>query len=145
MAAAVRLNPEVCQRCAGKGFRQTPVVHNGVPGLCYGCDGDGTRATQLAKRAAEKARAALDQLYVEAQARTNAVREANGGCAHPHRERRKAAYDRFGNAVVFTTEEYAAHFGIAKADAWVELCRWASVYPRVNRETKEVDGWEFSK
>lgn len=52
-----------CSRCKGTGFHTKAVVHLGVPGLCYGCDGHGTRAAQLAKRAAEKANA--ERLAVE--------------------------------------------------------------------------------
>jgi hypothetical protein len=144
-ATNLKMNTEVCKRCGGKGFRHTPVAHLGVPGLCYDCDGDGTRATQLKKRAAEKARKALDQLYIDAQAKTYAVREANGGAQHPPRDRRHAAYELFGAVVVFTTDEYATSFRLSKTEAWIELCRWTAVYPRVNLETKQVDGWEFSK
>ena len=32
-----------CTRCNGTGMRNTPVTHLGVPGLCYGCDGNGTQ------------------------------------------------------------------------------------------------------
>jgi hypothetical protein len=28
-----------CKRCNGTGFRNTGVLHLGVPGLCYGCNG----------------------------------------------------------------------------------------------------------
>lgn len=34
---------KTCTRCKGTGFKSTPVVHMGVPGLCYGCDGKGVQ------------------------------------------------------------------------------------------------------
>ena len=37
------MKTRTCLRCKGKGFRNTPVVHLGVPGLCFGCDGSGTQ------------------------------------------------------------------------------------------------------
>ena len=37
------MKTRTCLRCKGKGFRNTPVVHLGVVGLCYGCDGSGTQ------------------------------------------------------------------------------------------------------
>ena len=33
------MKTRTCLRCKGTGFRNTPVVHLGVPGLCYGCNG----------------------------------------------------------------------------------------------------------
>ena len=32
-------NTRTCTRCNGTGMLNTPVVHLGVPGLCFGCDG----------------------------------------------------------------------------------------------------------
>lgn len=37
------MKTKTCTRCKGTGFRNTPVAHMGVPGLCYGCDGKGTQ------------------------------------------------------------------------------------------------------
>lgn len=30
---------KTCSRCKGIGYVNSPVVHRGVPGLCYACDG----------------------------------------------------------------------------------------------------------
>lgn len=45
-----------CSRCKGTGFFRVNagVSHNGIPGLCYDCDGVGTHAAQLAKREVQK-------------------------------------------------------------------------------------------
>ena len=37
------MKTRTCLRCKGHGFRNTPVAHLWVPGLCYGCDGSGTQ------------------------------------------------------------------------------------------------------
>jgi hypothetical protein len=54
-----------CSRCKGTGFFRASagVAHNGVPGLCYGCDGAGTREAQIAKIEAEKAKAQKEIEY----------------------------------------------------------------------------------
>ena len=64
-----------CKRCNGTGSRNTPVVHLGVPGLCYGCDGAGTqvRVPVATLQAAERAgiarhRAELEELARNAEA-----------------------------------------------------------------------------
>ena len=35
------MKTRTCLRCKGTGFRSTPVVHLGVAGLCFGCNGRG--------------------------------------------------------------------------------------------------------
>ena len=35
------MKTKTCKRCNGTGMRNTGVVHLGVPGLCYGCNGSG--------------------------------------------------------------------------------------------------------
>jgi hypothetical protein len=35
------MKTKTCTRCNGTGNRNTGVLHLGVPGLCYGCDGAG--------------------------------------------------------------------------------------------------------
>lgn len=37
------MKTRTCNRCSGTGFRNTGVLHLGVPGLCYGCNGSGTQ------------------------------------------------------------------------------------------------------
>lgn len=47
-----------CMRCKGTGYRNCPVLHLGVPGLCYGCDGSGTQGwVEATAITAEKQRA----------------------------------------------------------------------------------------
>ena len=38
-----KMKTRTCKRCNGSGFRSTPVLHLGVPGLCYGCNGSGVQ------------------------------------------------------------------------------------------------------
>lgn len=42
-----------CSRCKGKGFfrQDAGVLHYGVPGLCWSCNGAGTRSAQLSIKA----------------------------------------------------------------------------------------------
>ena len=35
------MKTKTCTRCGGTGLKTTGVLHLGVPGLCYGCDGSG--------------------------------------------------------------------------------------------------------
>lgn len=37
------MKTRTCKRCNGSGSRNTPVIHLGVPGLCYGCNGIGVQ------------------------------------------------------------------------------------------------------
>ena len=37
------MKTRTCKRCNGTGFRNTGVLHLGVPGLCYGCNGSCTQ------------------------------------------------------------------------------------------------------
>ena len=132
-----------CLRCRGTGFRATPVAHCGVPGLCYGCDGDGTRETQLRKQAAEREAKRVQDAYDAVATRVYATRAALGGTAFPPRERRRPAYEAF-HAVDFTSEAYAERFGLTKREAFEELCRWTSVYPVVGPDG-QATGWQFSR
>lgn len=38
-----KMKTRTCKRCSGSGFRSTPVLHLGIPGLCYGCNGSGVQ------------------------------------------------------------------------------------------------------
>lgn len=133
-----------CKRCKGTGFRSAARAHLGVPGLCFHCHGDGTRATELKTKAAEKETARKASLYQAAEKVIWGVREANGGTATPPRDRRQAAYQVFGPVKGFSTKAYADHFGLPLRDAWVELCRWTHVYPVIDPVTEVACGWEFS-
>jgi len=49
---------KTCKACRGTGKKSTPVLHLGVPGLCYQCDGAGEQVRVSAEQvqlAAEKA------------------------------------------------------------------------------------------
>ena len=37
------MKTRTCKRCNGSGMRNCGVVHMGVPGLCYGCNGSGAQ------------------------------------------------------------------------------------------------------
>ena len=37
------MKTKICTRCSGTGRKNTGVLHLGVPGLCYDCDGAGVR------------------------------------------------------------------------------------------------------
>ncbi len=54
-----KMKTRTCLRCKGKGMRNTPVVHLGVPGLCYGCDGKGVQVW----RTAEQLNKVTDSMY----------------------------------------------------------------------------------
>jgi hypothetical protein len=134
-----------CSRCKGKGFRNCARTHNGIPGLCFDCDGDGTKATQAAKKAKEKATKAVWDAYTEACAAVYKVREANGGATDYARADRReifAALQEMGG--VFTSADWAAKRGIDLRAAKIELacCRYA--YPHIDPATLKADGWELS-
>ncbi len=131
-----------CSRCKGTGTRNCARAHLGVPGLCFDCNGDGTKATQLATKAAEKESKRLNAIQLAVSAKIWEVREANGGSAIPPRERRHEVYKVFENVRGFSTQDYADRFDLTKAEAWVELCRWAMVYPYFVGES--AVGWTLS-
>lgn len=128
-----------CSRCKGTGTRNCARAHLGVPGLCFDCNGDGTRATQLETKAAEKEAKRLNKISLAASRKIWDVREANGGPAHPPRDRRRQAQEVFHDVRGFPTQAYADQFGLTKADAWIELCRWTMVYPHMVGD--QVVGW----
>lgn len=109
-----------CNRCNGKGFRDTPVSHLGIPGLCYGCDGAGTyEAFAKVQEAAHKAKK-INDAFMVAYSMTNDVAEANGGSLHLDKEARAVF-----RAMVspFSSADYAKARGIANKEAFIELCR----------------------
>lgn len=128
-----------CNRCSGKGMRDTPVVHMGVPGLCYGCNGAGTyEAFAAVQEAARQAKAVNDAFNV-AYAMTNEVAEKNGGRLNLDREGRRVV----GAMVApFSSADYAKVRGIDTKAAFIELCRIGRhlVCPVVGDDLKIV-GW----
>lgn len=137
---------EKCTRCRGTGYwsRSHPRTHLGVPGLCFDCDGDGTRETQLAKKNAAAAAKALTPKQDPIRIKIDAVNrmvwdicQANGGVAFPPSDRPFP----FKKLEVFTTEDYARATGLTKKEAWIELCRWRDVvYPALDHDGNPV-GW----
>lgn len=128
-----------CNRCQGTGFRDTPVAHMGIPGLCYGCNGAGTyEAFAAVQAAAAKAKKEADA-FNAAYAMVNEIAEANGGFDHVNREIRGVI-----RAMVspFTTQDYAKARGIDTKAAWIELCRAGrgKVCPVIGADLKPV-GW----
>ena len=52
------MKTRTCKRCNGSGFRNTPVAHLGVSGLCFGCNGSGAQGwVEAVVITAEKQRA----------------------------------------------------------------------------------------
>lgn len=128
-----------CNRCQGKGFRDTPVAHLGIPGLCYGCDGVGTyEAFAAIQEAARKAKKINDAFYV-AYTMTNEIAEKNGGSLQLDRETRAI----FRSMVSpFTSADYAKARGIDDRAAFIELCRIGrgKVCPVIGDDLKPI-GW----
>lgn len=143
MAKAPKLDPKLCTRCRGKGYRATPVVHYGVPGLCWDCDGDGTRETQNANKAKRKAEKIRREQYLAVTDMIWAVRNEHGGPKYPPTVRRRLAYE-FPEDESFTTHQYADKAGIQPKEAWIELCRYTHVYPVLDEAGKPC-GWTVSR
>lgn len=59
------MKTRACKRCNGSGFRNTPVVHLGVPGLCFGCNGSGTQGWVEADRITAERQRSLDRHIAE--------------------------------------------------------------------------------
>lgn len=128
-----------CNRCNGKGTRDTPVLHLGVPGLCYGCNGAGTYEAFAAVRAAAKAAKAVNDAFNAAYIMTNEVAEKNGGVLNLDRDARALLRSM---VAPFTSEQYAAVRGIGVKAAFIELCRVGrgKVCPVIGDDLKAV-GW----
>lgn len=128
-----------CNRCKGTGFRDTPVFHLGVPGLCYGCDGAGTYEAYVAKKAATKLAKIQNDAFDAAYRFVNDIAEKNGG---------RLTLDREGRRLVrsmtspFTSHDYAVMRGIDDKAAFIELCRIGRhiVCPVIGPDLKPV-GW----
>jgi hypothetical protein len=77
-----------CRRCQGTGMRNTGVVHIGVPGLCYACDGAGVLVLVSAdiQRAAQAASIVTHRREVEETAAYEKARHARRVAKHRTRE-----------------------------------------------------------
>jgi hypothetical protein len=131
-----------CNRCKGTGFRSTPVLHLGIPGLCYGCDGDGTYDTFAAKRVAEREAKKRNDAFSDAYNMVEVVKSANGGQITLGREKRLILRQLGVGRKVFRTKDYAEAVGITEREAWVELCRTSRghVCPNLGDDLKP-NGW----
>lgn len=79
------MKTKTCIRCGGTGLKTTGVIHLGVPGLCYGCNGSGTQVwVDVALVTAEK-QAARDRHIAELT--QNIAECAEGFAAGTIRER----------------------------------------------------------
>ena len=118
-----------CTRCGGSGRYASARTHQGIPGLCLDCDGDGRGETQRRNRAAVRERgernAGRAVRMQASEAPVRALRERAGtGHAIP-RERR----ERFALDEIFTTAAYAEACGIAREAAFREL---ALAFPAIH-------------
>jgi len=128
-----------CNRCNGKGSRNTPVAHMGIPGLCFGCDGAGTYEAFAANQ--EKARKAkkINDAFFVAYTMTNDVAEKNGGWIVLDRETRAVLRSM---VAPFSSADYAKARGIDCKAAFIELCRAGrgKVCPVIGDDLKVI-GW----
>jgi hypothetical protein len=130
-----------CNRCSGRGMRDTPVVHLGVPGLCYGCDGDGTYATYAKKVADGKKQKALmlAQQVVMAKVWEGRLEAEALGMKN---DRSKETWAWIKEHRGFSTKEFAEAKGLSCKEAWLTLClKYPSVGP-VWDEAGAATGWE---
>lgn len=104
-------------------MRSTPVVHLGVPGLCYGCDGSGQQVwVEKIARIAEVAKAvARHRAEIEKKAEHEMAY-----AAHVRSERR-------------TREELDAHRATKEADPVTDF-GWAKVTARWERQDRGAAG-----
>ena len=133
-----------CTRCNGSGFRDTPRAHLDIPGLCFDCDGDGTRETQLRSHANRKETLRRSKLQaVKCAPIEKKIWDTRSANRIPYslvRERWPAIVE----LKQFTTQQYADRVGISKAAAWVELCCNNRVYVAWSPEYDPI-GWTFGE
>lgn len=126
-----------CTRCGGSGRYASVRTHQGIPGLCLDCDGDGRGETQRRNRAAVRDRAGRAACMQVSEAPVRALRE-RAGTGHPiPRERR----ERFALDEVFTTAAYAEACGLSREAAFREL---ALAFPAIHvafDEDGHAVGW----
>lgn len=131
-----------CNRCRGTGFRDTPVAHLGVPGLCFACDGVGTYEAMAIKNEASRKAKKIDKAFLEAYQMVNGIAEKNGGFKTLPRDRRKVLRSLVSP---FSTQQYAEAVGITAREAWIELCCTSRgvVCPSIGEDLK-ASGWTTS-
>jgi hypothetical protein len=59
------MKTRTCNRCSGSGLKSTSVVHLGVPGLCFGCDGSGTQGWIEAGQITAERQRSIDRHIME--------------------------------------------------------------------------------
>lgn len=130
--------PHECTRCGGTGMTTHIRTHYGVPGLCFHCNGDGKRETQLATFRAAKRAKEISALVEKASADLRQLAEQHGGqWLHLPREKRRA----FPSHEVFSTAQYAQKFGMAPKEAFIELARSWPQYRVWTDEQGQPKGW----
>ena len=72
------MTKKTCTRCNGTGLKNTGVLHLGVPGLCYGCDGSGVQVLVDAAAITAELQKARDRHIAELQ---NSIAECEAGRA----------------------------------------------------------------
>ena len=106
-------NVKTCTRCNGTGIKSTGVLHLGVPGRCYGCDGSGLCVWVDADAVTAERQASRDRHIAELH---NSIAECEAGlAAGTIRER---AYLRFTAEYKATLATLAAVVEPAKQGEW---------------------------
>lgn len=72
------MKTKTCVRCGGTGRKNTGVLHLGVPGLCYDCDGAGVRVWMNAAAITAELQVLRDRHIAELQ---NSIAECKAGLA----------------------------------------------------------------
>lgn len=142
--ALKRRTTSACTRCSGRGFRDTPVAHLNVPGLCFDCNGDGTRETQLISHASRKESRRLERLRA---AKCGPIEQKIWDTRNSNRVAHDLHYQRLSvlkELGKFTTQDYADRLGISKSEAWVELCCNARVYVNWSKDYDAI-GWTIGE
>lgn len=130
--------PHECTRCGGTGMTTHIRAHYGIPGLCFHCNGDGKRETQLSTFRAAKRQKQISELVDRAHAEIRELAERHGGqYLRLPREKRRA----FATYEVFSTKAYAEKFGMEPKDAFIELARAWPHYRVHTDEQGQPKGW----
>lgn len=104
-----------CSRCKGTGFFRASagVLHYGVPGLCWGCNGAGTREAQIAIQAKMKSEkeAGMIKFLEEQKIQALALYDACelGYISERKRDRRIASVMLEVKSAGVSDEEFKAH------------------------------------
>ncbi|WP_046869036.1 hypothetical protein [Microvirga massiliensis] len=127
-----------CTRCKGAGLMNYARAHYGVPGLCFDCDGAGTREVQLTNQAKARAAKALAAAAQKASLEIQEFADRHGGQRlRLPRDKRNA----FPAYTVFSTKDYAEKFGMAPKEAFIELARsWPRYSVQIDNTGKPM-GW----